>query len=409
MRITWLGIAALLAAGSIPAAASTPSSGGIRAVASSASAGIRVLRTRQPVRHIAADGSRVAVATTTDKQSICDRIVVWSPTKRSSVSFKTGVCNDVSTIDDIWGLALAGKTALWLEAGGGNWIELGVFSHTLGSKKTKLVSPSASYSLSAYESYNYGPYSFLGNLFGAGNLLVFNSWTACMEVPVGWEGATCPQSASGGDTVMLYSNQKLFKVAKGKGVEIASAPNTQIGVTGIVSVGSDRDAVAVAPAVVAVDAKRIAAQNPDGSVTIYSAKGAVLQSIPIPSGTFSGFALQDSQLVTIRDDKLELYNVSSGRLVKTISVAAGSRLRDLQNGLAVYVSKLKVHVLRLSDKRGVTYSPPGKGTVDAQIEPSGLFYSYNTKSEVYLMRFPNTKSPGRVVFVPYAKVLKELG
>lgn len=384
MKIYWLAIVALLAAGSLPAAAAAPSTGAIR-----------VLRTAQPVKFIAADGSRVAVATTTDKENSCDRIVVWSPRKRSSVSFKTGVCNDVPTIDDIWGLALAGKTALWLEAGGGNWIELGVFSHTVGAKKSKLVSPYAAYSLSGYESSNYGPYTFLGNLFGAGNLLVFNSWTACMEVPAGGVGATCPQSAPGSDPVMLYSNQKLLKVVNGKGVEIASAPDTQIGVTGSVSVEGPSVAVAVAPAIVAVDAKRIAAQNPDGSVTIYSAKGAVVRSIPIPSGTFSGFALQGSQLVTIRNGRLELYSVSSGKRVKTISLPGGSQLGGLEKGLVAYVA-YRVHVLRLSDRKDVTFSSPRSDFVGAQIAASGLFYAYSNPS-------------GYVVFVPFAKVLKKLG
>ena len=387
VRTSWLAIVILLAVGSLPAAAAAPSNGAIR-----------TLRTAQPVRYIAADGSRIAVATTTDKQGICDRIVVWSPRKRSTMSFKTGVCNDVSTIDDIWGLALAGKTALWLEAGGGNWIELGVFSHTLGSKKTKLVSPSASYSLSAYESDEYGPYSFLGNVFGAGNLLVFNSWTACMEVPAGWDGATCPQSAPGSGPVMLYSNQKLLKVANGKDVEVASAPNTQIAVTGPVSVEGPSVAVAVAPAIVAVDAKRIAAQNPDGSVTIYSAKGAVLKSIPVHPGTFSGFALQGSQLVTIRNDKLELYSVSSGKLVKAIKVPDGSLLGGLEKGLVTYVD-YRIHVLRLSDRKDVTFSSLRSDFVDARIDAAGLFYAYNTSGH----------APGRVVFVPYAKVLKKLG
>jgi hypothetical protein len=396
MRRTWLAVAALLAVGLLPAAAS-PSTGGIR-----------VLRTAQPVRHIAADGARIAVATTTKKENTCDRIVVWNPREKTSVRFNTGVnCNTGSTINDIQELALAGKTVLWLDAGGGNWIELQVFSHTLGTKRTERVSSLASYSLSAYQSDDYGPYTFLGNLFGAGNLLVLNSWTACMEIPASWSSATCPQSAPGNKPVMLFSDQKLLKVVNGKGVEIASAPDTQTAVPG--DTFPVPVALAVAPAIVAVDANRIAAQYPDGSVTIYSTNGAVLQTIPVPSGTFSGFALQGSQLVTIRNGKLELYDVSSGKLVKTIPLGAGSVLRGLQKGLAVYVSERKVHfvyvnrkvhVLRLSDRKDVVYTPPGVGSVDAQIEAPGLFYSYNFKSG---------HAPGRVTFVPLAKVLKTLG
>ena len=382
MKTYWLAIAALFAVGSLPAAAS-PSIGAIR-----------VLRTRQPVRLIAADGSRIAVATTTKKELICDRIVVWSPSEKTSPWFKTGACNDSSTGDDIQELALAGKTALWLETGGGNWRELGVYRHTLGAKKAKLISPTGSYSLSAYESENYGPYTFVGNLFGAGNLLVFDSWTACMEVPAGWSGATCPQSAPGDTPVLLYSRQKLLRVAKSSAVEIVSAPDTRSDAAG----NESPDAAATIAAVVAVDAKHVAVQFPDDSVTIYSAGGAVVRSIPVPSGTFSGFALQGSQLVTIRNGKLELYSVSSGKLVKKISVPDGSQLDGLQKGLVVYVD-YRVHVLRLSDRKRATFSPPRADFVGARIAAAGLSYAYNN---------PSGHAPGRVVFVPFATVLKKL-
>ena len=426
MRRSWLAVAALLAAGSLTAAAST-SNGGIRASATPSAGATRILRTQQPVRHIAADGSRVAVATTTDKLNTCDRIIVWSPRKRSFVQFNPGThCDTAPTIDDIQELALAGKTVYWLDADGGMGISLQVLSHTLGTNKTEPVSPAAMYSLSAYKSDDYGPFTFLGNLFGAGGLVVFNSWTACMEIPAGELGATCPKSAPSDGTVILYSDQKLLEVVNGTGVEIASAPDTQTSVPDV-SYQLSPVASAVAPAVVAVDANRIAAQNADGSVVIYSASGAALQSIPIPSGKFSGFALQGSQLVTIRNGRLELYDVSSGKLVKTTRLPAGALLRGLQKGLAAYVTGpemkysnpafdtyvyRKVHVLRLSDGKGVTYSAPavnGKNlihlmpetsSVDAQIEASGLFYSYT------LVR---GRSPGRVVFVPFAEVLKKLG
>ncbi|HEY5478939.1 MAG TPA: hypothetical protein VIJ84_04935 [Gaiellaceae bacterium] len=400
MRRSWLAVAALLAAGLLPVAASS-SSGDVRAAASPSTGAIRVLRTRQPVKLIAAGGSRIAVATTTEKEGICDRIVVWSPSKKTSPSFKTPACNDSSTGDDIQELALVGKTALWLETGGGNWRELVVYSHTLGTKKTNLVSPMGSYSLSAYQEGDYGPFHFVGNLFGAGNLVVFNSWTACMEVPAGSFDPTCPQAAPGNKPVIVYSDQKLLKVVSGTGVEIVSAPDTQASVPDV-SYQLSPTTTAVGPAVVAVDAKHVAVQFPDDSVTIYSAGGAVVRSIPIPSGTFSGFALKGSQLVTIRNGKLELYNVFSGKLVKTISLPDGSLLGGLEKGLVAYVANVdyRIHVLRLSDRKDVTFSPPGPDYLGAQIAAAGLFYTYNN---------PSGQAPGRVVFVPFATVLKKLG
>jgi len=316
MKRSWPAVAALLAAGLLPAAASTSNSG-IRAAASPSGGGIRVLRTAQPVEHIAADGPRIAVAMAARKMGFCDEIVVWSPQKRNIVRFYPGSnCNTAPTIDDIQEFALAGKTVYWLDADGGLSISLQVFRRTLGTNKTEPVSPVGSYSLSAYEYGEYGPYAFLGNLFGAGNLVVFNSWKSCMEMPAGSFDVTCPQAAPGNKPVILYSDQKLLKVVNGTDVGIVSAPDTQVSAPDVAYQLSPVT-TAVAPAVVAVDANRIAAQNADGSVVIYSAGGAALQSIPIPSGKFSGFALQGSQLATIRNDRLELYDASSGKLVKT--------------------------------------------------------------------------------------------
>jgi len=64
------------------------------------------------------------------------------------------------------------------------------------------------------------------------------------------------------------------------------------------------------------------------------------------------------------------------------------------------LSGRKVHILRLSDGKDVTYSPPGRGSVDAQIETSGLYYSYNYQSG---------HARGRVAFMPFAAVLEKLG
>jgi hypothetical protein len=385
MRRSWQVVVALLAVGLLPAAAS------------SSTVATRVLRTRQPVKLIAADGSRIAVATTTQKDGVCDRIVVWSPTKKTSPSFKTSACNDSSTGDDILQLALAGKTAFWLQTDGGNWREFGVYRHVLGSKKAEIVSPTGTYSLSAYQEGDYGPFNFIGSLFGVGNLVVFNSWTACMEVPTGSFDPTCPQAAPGDKPVILYSDQRLLKVVNGTGVEIVSAPDVQTSVPDV-SYQPSPITTPIAPAAVAVDANRVAVRFPDGSVTIYSAGGALVRSIPLQPGKFSGFALQGSQFVAIRSGKLELYNVFSGKLLKTFSVPGGSQLYGLEKGLAVYID-FRVHVLRLSDRKDVTFSPPRADYVGAQIAAAGLSYAYNN---------PSGHAPGRVVFVPFAKILEKL-
>jgi hypothetical protein len=376
MRKVWLALAALLVSGSLSAAASTspPKS--------------YMLKTRRSVSRLAADGARVAVATTTTAENTCDRIVVWSPLKRSSVGFKTGInCETSSAINEILEIALANKRVAWIEADGGNYLDLSLRSRVLGSKKQTTTIASASNGNGAAEESS-GDY--VGNMFGDGGVLAFNYWSECMAIPVGWEGEqTCPDPAPGDQPITIFSGQKLLKIVNGKGVAIASAPD-------VVASGLHTMSLKI----VAVDARRIATQRPDGSVAIYSAGVSAWKRMAVPNGTFSGFAFQGSQLATVRNGDLDLYDVDTGLLTQTIPLAAGSKLRDLQRGLAVYLRGRKIHVLRLADKKDVTYAPPGKGSVDAQIESSGLFYSYN---------YERGRSPGRVVFVPFAAVLKKFG
>lgn len=377
MNKVWLAFAALIVTGSLSASAST------------SSAKNPVLRTKGSVVRIAADGARVAVATEFSTVNRCDRVVVWNPVNRTNTQITTRVNCESGGVNDIPEVALAGKRVAWLEAQGGNYLELNLRSRVLGHTKTETIG-SASNGNAAAES---SDGSYLQNVLGDGALLVFDSWSVCTAYPVDWEidpsEPQCEVKASGKKIVLVYSAQKLRKVTNGKGVKIVSAPDIEAGGLRTMSL-----------TVVAVDAGRIATQQPDGSVTVYSAVGSVLKKIAVPTGAFSRFALQGSQLATIRDGNLELYDVGSGTLVKTIPLAAGAVLRDLHKGLAVYVSGRKIMVRRLSDGKKLTYSPPGKGPVNAQIESSGLFYSYNYKVG---------HSPGRVVFVPLARVLEKLG
>ena len=377
MRKAWLALVILIAVGSLSASASTSSAKNV------------VLRTQGYVVHIAADGSRVAVATEFSKVNKCDRVVVWNPIKRTHTKIITSVNCESGGINDIPEIALAGKRVAWLEALGGNELELYLRSRVLGHGKTKTIA--SAYNGNGAEESPDG--SYLENVLGDGALLAFDSWSVCTAYPAGSDidpsEPQCKAQAPGNKTVSRYSAQKLLKVTNDKRVEIASAPDVYASGLKTMSL-----------TVVAVDAGRIATQQPDGSVTTYLATGRVLKKIAVPTGKFSGFALQGSQLATVRDGKLELYDVDSGTLTKTIPLAAGSALCDLQNGLAVFTQGRKIRVLRLSDGKKLTFSSPGKGSVDAQIESSGLFYSYNYKGG---------RSPGRVVFVPFATLLNTLG
>jgi hypothetical protein len=358
------------------------------AAASPSAQGTRTLQTRGQVSGLSADGRRVAVLTTDIKGS-CDRIVVWNPAARRTtrINSEVGCPNFDGSIDVLTEFALANTRVAWIEGSGGNSLELSLRSRVLGSKeKTKTLAFASNGNGAAEDSTG----DYIGNIFGDGGTLAYNSWNVCEAIPVGWEGGqTCPDPAPGDTPISIYRQQRLLKVVNGKGVAIASAPDVTASGLRTMSLR-----------IIGVDSRRIATQRPDGSVAIYSAGVSTWKRIAVPTGTFSGFAFQGSQLATIRNDDLELYDVNSGALVKTIPLAAGSKLRDLQNGLAVYLHGRKVHVLRLADGTDIRYTASGAGPIDAQIERSGLFYSHN---------YQNANLPGRVVFVPFAAVLKKLG
>jgi hypothetical protein len=357
-----------------------------------------VLSTRGEITAISADGARVAAAVQRVKKG-CDRIVVWNGATKKTTGFNLSVdCGGgQSVIDAMSHLVLAGSRLAWVELSGGNSLELVLKTRTLTAKKISRVA----YAANGDGAGGQVDGGWLGNLVGDGNLIAFNSWDLCSAVPAGEDAeddlATCVQPAPRDQEILIASYQRLKKVVGGKGVTIMSAPDTQAP-GGARPVAAQMSLVALA-----ANAGRIAILEPSGAVLLVSAMGAVLKEIAVAPGTLSGAALQGSQLIMLRNGKLELYDTVSGTLTKTIPLPAGSPapvLRDLQRGLAVYVRGRAVHVLRLADGKSLTITAPGSGPVDAQIEPTGLYHSYN---------LPKAMSHGRVVFIPFHQLLTRLG
>jgi hypothetical protein len=44
--------------------------------------------------------------------------------------------------------------------------------------------------------------------------------------------------------------------------------------------------------------------------------------------------------------------------------------------MVAYVAGRRVHILRLRDGRRMTVNPPGRGTVRAALDETGVFYAY---------------------------------
>ncbi len=332
------------------------------------------------VERIAADGTRVALETTATGG--CDRVVVWNEATKAFSVWKTGInCPGGATSggQSVTELALAGTRVAWIEEAAGNLQDLSLRTATIGQAAPKLVGPVAENGNGA-SSDPTGDY--LGRLFGNGSLLAFNTWHVCEALAKGAVDETA---------ISLCSTPS----STAQNVDEIENANLRTDVGGIVKTATSGPS---AFTIVAVNAGRIAVQQQNGSVILYSSTGTVLKTIPVPSGTFAGTVLSGNQLVTLRNGALEVYDATSAGLTKSIPVAAPKpTLRGASGGLAVYVSGTAVHVVRLSDGKDVAIQPPGSAPVDAQIVPAGLFYSYNVPT--------NKTAPGRVAFLSTAAVV----
>lgn len=136
----------------------------------------------------------------------------------------------------------------------------------------------------------------------------------------------------------------------------------------------------------------IALREP-GAVTVLDADGSVVRVFPFTPDDVGAARLDGGRLVVWRFGLLEEYDVATGARVLSRLMPAGSRLVDVDGGIAVLTSAGGVELLRLDDGRSLTL--PGGDPTLADLEPSGLSYSYATAD-----------GGGRVVFVPRAEILR---
>jgi hypothetical protein len=338
--------------------------------------------THGTVQRIAGDGNRVALETTTPGG--CDRVVVWNEATKAYSSWATDLnCPGGGTSggQSVTELALAATTAGWIEESAGDTIEdLTLATATVGHAKPNLSVLSHVYENGTPNSDPTG--DWLGNLFGSGTLLAFNTWHVCEELPTGTvdegEMSYCSTPSPTSQIVDVTQNPLLQTDIGGAVKTVASGPTSTT--------------------IVAVNGGRIAVQQSNGSVLLYSSTGALLNTISVTAGASAGTALSGTQLVTLGNGTLDVYDTASGTLTKSIPITAPKpTLRGASGGIAVYVSGTALHLVRLSDGKDVTIHPSGSAPVDAQITTSGLFYSYNVPT--------NHTAPGRVAFVSTANVV----
>jgi hypothetical protein len=300
-----------------------------------------LLALASPVRDLSADGGRAAIlAKPTDS---CGPVGVWDP--HGGITWLASSSCE-GRIHGWWNgefVIAAGRVA-WIDADDpGESSPILVFDYveagTLAAGTTTVA-----------ETDEEG--EWLDNLAGDGSLLVYNSWNR--------------------------SKPKLWRII---GAQKASAQ--------LLLAGQD------AGAVKAVDAGRIAVLRRDGNLVILNDRGRRLSSFRLDSKGIETVRLTGSQLVVQRGAAFEVRDTKSGapkhRWPAAHSIAPIA-LEDAQGNFAVYTAGIAIHLLRLSDGRDrVLKIARQVGPAHADLEPRGLFYSYNRAGST---------TPGRIAFVP---------
>jgi TolB protein len=157
--------------------------------------------------------------------------------------------------------------------------------------------------------------------------------------------------------------------------------------------------IAAAVAVADVDGQRIAGWRGDRTAVVVRTDGRLLATVPLERRATAGLELDRGRLVAVVGGRVWTHDLATGAERSWPTVDAGGappRLAGVEGDLAVYVSGVAVHVLRLSSGRDVTLALPNQGPwIDVELTADGLFGSYDA---------PYVRHPGRLVFAPLAGI-----
>jgi Tol biopolymer transport system component len=151
---------------------------------------------------------------------------------------------------------------------------------------------------------------------------------------------------------------------------------------------------------ISVDDGRLAELRRTGIATVLRPDGSPERVLRLSPGA-EQIALAGNLLFTVERGRLRVFDVSSGKLRRTIVLGNDVRLEDVRDGLVVYVVGIAVHVRSLRSGRDIVLSLPHQaGEVHARLMPGTLVYSYN---RAYDLR------PGGVEAVAIAMLNRILG
>jgi hypothetical protein len=357
-RASWLllGFAVLVAVG----LADTRGSSATRTAAS----GDRVLRLPGEVTTLAADGQLVTVTACGSGDNSSYWFYDWNPVRRSVRLLERKWCG--SGHGGVLSQGIAGRRLAWVPYDAGNYTTAHLVSATLQRPHpaTRLTGDRVRNSDSLEG-------DSVGNVYGDGSLLVFNTWSACESNPEG-DGSCFP----GGPPGLRIFNENIWRIVGRRKRLVLASPDEAT--------------------VLSAAAGRILVQRADGSLELLRKDGSVLRGFPFRPREVRGAVLDASELVVLdHTDRLRwrVYDPVAGDQRRVLPAEPGATELDVERGLLVYVVGRVVHVLRLADGHQARFATPvGTEYPLAQIEPPGLIYSYQVGRE------------GRVRFVPFHEI-----
>jgi hypothetical protein len=318
------------------------------------------------VRSLSADGNRAAFLA-------CNTVGVWRPDAAEIVPIRAeGVLCGGDTMF-LSGVVLAGDRVGWESLQGG--------TGKAGWLTTAPIAPNAAQTVvSAPRGARTGPDprgdARSGHLVGDGSLLVFSEWAFCDDL-----GRPCSTPTVSDGRVLA---QSLWRVREPSWPD--ACPLGVARVPYALPVGRCQPLRSEPGPLVPFDVNegRIVASG-DNATVILDPEGRELRSIPARA---TSAQLAGIELVVLEAGQLRLYDASSGAFLRGWGTIGD--LQDVAAGLAAYLVRGRLHLLRLRDGADVEV---GRAT-RARFGDSGLYYSYEGE---YPWR-------GRIQFVPFGRL-----
>jgi hypothetical protein len=368
--------------------------------------GVQTLATVGQVYSLSADGGRVGMLVGNGERPM---VAVWNPTRGSVIRFDPTARTSRAFVYD---LALGGNTLAWVNAP-----YTGAHETPMLVERARLDQPSSPPVVAEF-SHNPdgGDGNLLGDLHSGGGLVAFDTYYLCDG-----SGFDCPP----GYAEFATYGEQVWLLDVGTPGACASIPTGADPEGGDITYWRDpsvlcRKLVSTegASTVVAVGGGRIAIARSDRTVQLVDELGNTVSEITSTLGNIRAVALDGNQIeLLVRASKprravLEIHDALSGALEHSWTLTRTPtpmgpdpcedtcltsslyehpplRLEAAAGGLVAYVLNGTLHLLRVADGRSAIVTR-NRRTLRAQLDQSGLFYSYQV---------PDKRYPGRVIHV----------